>query len=162
MGFTEEGGSLSIGPEDGKTIEWKRLTKPVELPDFRMETKMAGLLILVARCNARAEIKSRFCKPQLGCLIKTTQPFKSLSVGPKGSLPLTSCNRYFLTITDKCLCFPWEFACPDMHFSTAIGCLSQYSAWRRTRKQIGTVRVQKKRECSSHPCDSLQSYIINM
>jgi len=54
-------------------------------------------------------------KPNLGKLIRATQPFERIALGFKGPLPKskTSKNRYILTIVDEFSPFPWAFACKD-------------------------------------------------
>ena len=56
-------------------------------------------------CTVCARWKPCFYTPEVGRLVKATQPMERLSIDFKGPLPSTSKNRYLLTV----LAFPFCF-----------------------------------------------------
>lgn len=74
-------------------------------------------------CQICARIKPKFYNPELGTLVKATQPFERLIVDFKGSLADKSWNKYLLTVVDEYSRFPFVFLCPDISATTVIRCL---------------------------------------
>ena len=83
---------------------------------------MADLTKVCRSCLSCSELKPKFYKPNLGKLIRATQPFERIAVDFKGTLPKskTSKNRYILTIVNEFSRFPWAFASKDTSSSTAM------------------------------------------
>ena len=73
-------------------------------------------------CSICCEIKPRFYQPPPANLIKSTQPFETLSMDFKGPLPSTTKNHYFLTVIDKLSRFPFVFQCSDISSQSIISC----------------------------------------
>ena len=76
-------------------------------------------------CRICAELKPHFHRPQIGTLIKSTQPMERLNIDFKGPLPSATQNKYFLTIIDEYSRFPFVFPCPNILLQTVIKCLNQ-------------------------------------
>lgn len=74
-------------------------------------------------CQACAECKPSFYKPEPTRLIKATQAFERLNIDFKGPLPSAGQERYLLTILDEFSRFPFAFPCRDMSSQTVINCL---------------------------------------
>ena len=78
-----------------------------------------------AACAVCARWKPRFYTPEAGHLVKATQPMERLSINFKGPLPLTSKNRYLLTVIDEYSRFPFVFACTSTNTDSVIEGLNQ-------------------------------------
>ena len=76
-------------------------------------------------CRICAELKPHFHRPQIGTLIKSTQPMERLNIDFNGPLPSATQNKYFLTIIDEYSRFPFVFPCPNISSQTVIKCLNQ-------------------------------------
>ena len=74
-------------------------------------------------CRICAELKPHFHRPQIGTLIKSTQPMERLNIDFKGPLPSATQNKYFLTIIDEYSRFAFVFPCPNISSQTVIKCL---------------------------------------
>ena len=72
-----------------------------------------------------AQLKPHFHRPQIGTLIKSTQPMERLNIDFKGLLPSATQNKYFLTIIDEYSRFPFVFPCPNISSQTVNKCLNQ-------------------------------------
>ena len=58
-------------------------------------------------CRICAELKPHFHRPQIGTLIKSTQPIERLNIDFKGPLPSATQNKYFLAINVSiCISMP--------------------------------------------------------
>ena len=77
----------------------------------------------IQSCQACAECKPSFYKPEPSHLIKATQAFERLNIDFKGPLPSAGQERYLLTICDEFSRFPFAFPCRDMSSQTVINCL---------------------------------------
>ena len=68
---------------------------------------LANVRKTVEGCHVSSEVKPNICKPPSAQLIKATQPFERLSVGP---FPSSTKNRYLLTIVDEYFSFSVLFS----------------------------------------------------
>jgi len=75
-------------------------------------------------CHICRELKPRFHKPPGAHIIKSTKPFKRISIDFMGSKHSSSQNKYILTVIDEYSRFPFLFLCPDLMASTVMNCLS--------------------------------------
>ena len=75
-------------------------------------------------CHICRELKPRFHKPPGAHIIKSTKPFKRISIDFMGSKHSSSQNKYILTVIDEYSRFPFLFPCPDLTASTVMKCLS--------------------------------------
>ena len=75
---------------------------------------------VTVNCVICCKVKPRFVNNTGSAMIKSTQPYKRLSVDFKDPLPSSSCNHYFLMIIDKYSPFPLLFPCADTSTQTVI------------------------------------------